>query len=57
VVVNSAIHHLAGAQMHADALRDSLRNPRLPDEPKPARPQQPRRPGWNLLHRLRPALA
>jgi hypothetical protein len=51
--MNSAIHHMASSQMHADALRDSLRNPRLPDEPKPARPQR-RRP-VALLHRLRPA--
>jgi hypothetical protein len=53
--MNSAIHHMAGSQMHADALRDSLRNPRLPDEPKPARPQQRRR--RRLLALLRPAFA
>jgi hypothetical protein len=51
--MNSAIHHMASAQMQADAIRDSLRNPRLPDEPKPARLQQRRR--RRLLHRLRPA--
>jgi len=45
---------MASAQMQADAIRDSLRNPRLPNEPKPARPQQ-RRVVWSLLHRLRPA--
>jgi len=45
---------MASAQMHADALRDSLRSPRLPDEPKPARPQQRRR--FALLYRLRPAI-
>jgi hypothetical protein len=49
-----AIHHMASAQMHADALRDSLRNPRLPDEPTPGRPQRRRR---RLVFRLRPALA
>jgi hypothetical protein len=43
---------MASAQMHADAIRDSLRSPRLPDEPKPARLQRRRR---RLLHRLRPA--
>jgi hypothetical protein len=43
---------MASAQMHADAIRESLRNPRLPDEPKPARRQQRRR---RLLYRLRPA--
>jgi hypothetical protein len=53
--MNSAIHHMASAQMHSDALRDSLRNPRLPDEPKPARPH--RRLSFALLHRIRPALA
>jgi len=42
---------MASAQMHADAIRDSLRNPRLPDEPKPAR----RRRRFVLLYRLRPA--
>jgi hypothetical protein len=52
--MNSAIHHMASSQMHADALRDSLRNPRLPDEPKPARPQRRRR---GLIARLRPAFA
>jgi hypothetical protein len=54
--MNSAIHSISAAQMQADALRDSLRNPRLPDEPKPARPQR-RRLGYVLLHRLRPAIA
>jgi hypothetical protein len=53
VDVNSAIHHMSSAQMHADALRDALRNPRLSDEPKPARPLRHRR--LALLHRLRPA--
>jgi hypothetical protein len=53
--MNSAIHHMASSQMHADALRDSLRNPRLPDEPKPARPLQQRRRRIALLSRLRPA--
>jgi hypothetical protein len=52
--MNSAIHSISAAQMQADAIRDSLRNPRLPDEPKPARPQQRRR--IALLHRLRPAI-
>jgi hypothetical protein len=47
---------MASAQMHADAIRDSLRNPRLPDEPKPARSQR-RRPGLVLIRRLRPAFA
>ena len=51
--MNSALHHMATSQMHADALRDSLRNPRLPDEPKPARPQRRR---FTLLVRLRPAI-
>jgi hypothetical protein len=46
---------MASAQMHADALRDSLRNPRVPDEPKPLLVQQRRRRG--LLFRLRPAFA
>ena len=47
-----AIHHMASAQMHADAIRDSLRSPRLPDEPKPTRVRQRRR---RLVYRLRPA--
>jgi len=47
---------MASAQMHADALRDSLRNPRLPDEPKPARTRQQRR-RFALRSRLRPAFA
>jgi hypothetical protein len=51
--MNAAIHHMASAQMHADALRDSLRNPRLPDGPEPVRLQQRRR--RRLLGRLRPA--
>jgi hypothetical protein len=56
VVVNSAIHQISAAQLQADALRDALRNPplRLPDEPKPARPQ--RRRALALLYRLRPAV-
>jgi hypothetical protein len=53
--MNSAIHHMAGAQMQADAIRDSLRNPRLPNEPKPARSERSRRLGFALLYRLRPA--
>ena len=53
--MNPAIHHMASSQMHAEALRDSLRNPRLPDEPKPSHPQRRRRRG--LIARLRPAFA
>jgi hypothetical protein len=55
--VNSAIHSISAAQLQADAIRDSLRNPRLPDEPKPVRPPQQRRLGFSLLYRLRPAIA
>jgi hypothetical protein len=52
VVMNSAIHHLSASQMQRDALRTSLREPRLPDIGKPER--APRR--FTLLRRLRPAL-
>jgi hypothetical protein len=52
VVVNSAIHHLSASQMQHDALRQSLREPRLPDIEKPGR--APRR--FTLVRRLRPAL-
>jgi hypothetical protein len=55
VIVNPAIHHMASAQMQADALRDSLRNPRLPDEPKPS--DEPKRRRVALLRRLRPVLS
>jgi hypothetical protein len=50
--MNSAIHHLSASQMQRDALRASLREPRLPDIAKPER--APRR--FTLLRRLRPAL-
>ena len=53
--MNSAIHSISAAQMQADAIRDSLRNPRLPNEPKPARSERSRRLGFALLYRLRPA--
>jgi hypothetical protein len=43
---------MSSAQMQADALRDALRNPRVPSEPKPARETQRRRVA--LLRRLRP---
>jgi hypothetical protein len=46
---------MVGAQMQADAIRDSLRNPRLPNDPKPARPERSLRRGFALLYRLRPA--
>lgn len=53
VVMNSAIHHMASAQMHSDALRDALRNPpRVTDEPKQHRSPWRRR--INVLYRLRP---
>ena len=55
--MNSAIHSISAAQMRADAIRDSLRNPRLPDEPKPARPERSPRFGFALHYRLRPAFA
>jgi hypothetical protein len=51
--MNSAIHYMSSSQMQADALRDALRNPRLPKEPKPA--EEPRRRRVALLRRLRPA--
>jgi len=41
--------------MQADALRDALRNPRLPSAPRPER--RPRTNALRLLRRLRPALA
>jgi hypothetical protein len=53
--MNSAMHSISAAQLQADAIRDSLRNPRLPDAPKPARPTRRRR-RLELLYRLRPAL-
>jgi hypothetical protein len=52
--MNSAIHHLSAAQMQRDALRTSLREPRLPDIEKSERATSRRR--FALLHRLRPAL-
>jgi hypothetical protein len=54
VVVNSAINYMSASQMQRDALRTSLREPRLPDIEKQAH-AGPRR--LALLRRLRPALA
>jgi hypothetical protein len=51
--MNSALHHISASQMQADAIRDARRNPRLPNEPKPA--EEPRRRRVALLRRLRPA--
>jgi len=51
--MNSAIHQLSAAQHHTDALRDALRTPHLPNEPKPAKPQR----RFRLMRRLRPALS
>jgi hypothetical protein len=51
--MNSALHHISASQMQADAVRDALRNPRLPNEPKPA--QEPQRRRVALLRRFRPA--
>jgi hypothetical protein len=51
--MNSAIHYMSTSQMQRDALRTSLREPRLPEIDKPER--APRR-RFALLHRLRPAL-
>jgi hypothetical protein len=48
-----AIHHMASAQAHTDALREARRAPRLPDVEKPARAHRRR---TTLLRRLRPAL-
>jgi len=52
VVMNSAIHHLSASQLQRDALRASLREPRLPDIDKPERARQRR---LALIRRLRPA--
>jgi hypothetical protein len=52
--MNSAINHLSVEQIQRDALRMSLREPRLPDLEKPARARSRRR--LSFLHRLRPAL-
>ncbi|HEY3542295.1 MAG TPA: hypothetical protein VGK79_07110 [Gaiellaceae bacterium] len=51
--MNSAIHQISAAQHHTDALRDALRNPQLPREPKPARHHR----RFRLLRRLRPVVA
>jgi hypothetical protein len=53
--MNSAIHHLSASQMQRDALRMSLREPRLPDIEKPERASSARR--LAFLFRLRPALS
>ena len=55
VVMNSAIHHMSASQMQRDALRTSLREPRLPDIEKSERASSRRR--LAFLLRLRPALA
>jgi hypothetical protein len=55
VVMNSAIHQLSATQMQRDALRTSLREPRVPDIEKSERASSRRR--LAFLHRLRPALA
>jgi hypothetical protein len=45
--MNSALNHISAAQLHADAIRESYRNPRLRvDEPKTveaAKATRPRR--------------
>jgi hypothetical protein len=53
VDVNSAIHHVASAQQHADAIRASLREPRLPDIELPRRSRRRR---VAFVWRLRAAL-
>ena len=55
VDMSSALHHISAAQMQRDALREALRNPQLPKEPKPEPQQHSRRSA--LLRRLRPAAA
>jgi hypothetical protein len=54
VVVNSAIHHISAAQLHADALREARRNPPLPAVDRPVARQRRRA---RLLYRLRPVFA
>jgi hypothetical protein len=53
--VNSAINYMSAAQMQRDALRTSLRDPRLPDIEKPERATSRRR-RLAFVWRLRPAL-
>ncbi len=58
--MNSAITYLSAAQMHADAIREALRNPPpvLPVR-EPSERTARRGPLWTLLRRrpLRPALS
>jgi hypothetical protein len=56
VVMNSAIHQLSASQMQRDALRMSLREPRLPGSEKPERASS-RRGRLAFVFRLRAALA
>jgi hypothetical protein len=42
--VNAALSHISATQLQADALRDALRNPPLPTQPKSPRRRLPRVP-------------
>jgi hypothetical protein len=47
--MNSAIHYYSAAQMHADAIRDSYRNPQQPHVELPPVPEPQRRQRRRLL--------